>query len=125
VFAAEPQAKSARKKTARQDELFYLRKSTFSERVGETFAVHDERDIVEVVLAEVTDLAHAPERGIKPSPDKEGFALLFLGTGQVALGQGTYTMSHSELGTFPLFLVPTGESEKGRYFEAVINRMYP
>jgi hypothetical protein len=52
-------------------------------------------------------VGRVPRRSVGPAITS--FSLRFRKTG-VALPQGTYTMDHDWLGTFPLFLVPAGKS---------------
>ena len=53
-------------------------------------------------------------------PSIASFSLRFRGTGN-ALLQDTYTLSHSWLGTFPLFLVPSGPGAKQSTYTATFN----
>jgi hypothetical protein len=52
-----------------------------------------------------------------PAPRTEAFALNFYGTGP-KLPQDTYTVIHQSLGTFDIFIVPSGNS-----YVAVFNRL--
>jgi hypothetical protein len=58
-----------------------------------------------------------PHARILP-PRTESFAVHFYGAG-ASLGQDTYTVDHATLGTFDLFLVPSGPSS----YTAVFNRL--
>jgi hypothetical protein len=51
-----------------------------------------------------------------------GFSLRFRGTG-AALSQGTYTLEFSSLGSFPLFLVPSGPGVNPPSYTAIFNRL--
>jgi hypothetical protein len=82
--------------------------STFSPYVGRRFRIGSD-SVSELQLNKVL------RRG--PS----SFSLFFTGPGDRALGQGTYKFEHSDLGRFPLFIVP-GRPERGEQtYEAVIN----
>lgn len=50
-----------------------------------------------------------------------GGTLVFRGPADPALEQGTVQMSHPDLGEFPIFVVPVGEDERGREYEAVFS----
>ena len=63
------------------------------------------------------NFAVRPPRRHSIVPRTETFALNFFGTGTNLL-QGTYTVSHASLGTFDLFIVPSGNS-----YCAVFNRL--
>jgi hypothetical protein len=63
-------------------------------------------------------LAVRPPRQRMPLPRTEAFALKFFGTGP-KLPQATYSVTHGTLGTFDLFVVPSGDSS----YMAVFNRL--
>lgn len=50
---------------------------------------------------------------------RQGFALVFRGPAEPALGQGTFTVTHPEAGEMAIFLVPVGADAQGRRYEAV------
>jgi hypothetical protein len=75
-------------------------------------------------LQSVSDLA-LPVGAPAPAPGKEGFSLLFTGPSKSAFPQGTYTIDHSKLGSFALFVVPVGPRGAATSYEAVINRLWP
>jgi hypothetical protein len=82
--------------------------STFSPYVGQRFRIGSD-SMSDLQLNEVL------RRG--PS----SFSLFFTGSGDRALGQGTYNFEHSGLGHFPLFIVP-GRPQRGeQIYEAVFN----
>jgi hypothetical protein len=92
----------------------YLRLATYVPLVGSTFRIHRSQSSLSVKLVSATRL---------PSERGEAFSLIFRGHGNAKLGQETYTIEHSTLGTFPLFLVPVGSARKGQDFQAVVNRI--
>ena len=83
--------------------------STFSSYLGHRFSVRG-------AAVSHLDLQEMVKRG------PASFSLFFGGPSIPALGQGTYTFEHSELGRFPLFIVPARNTGGGRQaYEAVIN----
>ena len=51
--------------------------------------------------------------------ERRGFTLTFRGPREVPLEQSIYPLEHGALGRQEIFLVPVGEDEDGRYYEAV------
>jgi hypothetical protein len=68
------------------------------------------------VVSEANFAVSPPRRRTSP-PRTEAFTLNFYGTGPKLL-QNTYTLAHQSLGTFDLFIVPSGNS-----YAAVFNRL--
>lgn len=92
----------------------------FSRYVNTQFTLRRGRTETKLTLVEVR---HWPSRGSKKSSDgKECFSLIFDRSETERLPQDTYTAVHPSLGEFPLFVVPTGKTQK-RY-EALFNRMH-
>lgn len=88
----------------------------FAPLVGEAFLIsHDDGD-VEVELSEVQEL------GSESANTAQGFSLLFEGRG-TPLIQATYPVAHPDLGELLLFLVPVGEHEGVRQYEAIFTRL--
>lgn len=53
----------------------------------------------------------------------EQFSLVFHGSGDLILQQGTYALHHGALGTMQLFIVPVlGSNAERMVYEAVFNR---
>ena len=100
-----------------------LERSTFAEHLGETFrALLGSEDQLELELVEVEALGSAsPGDQPRPSARQNPFSILFRGPKDRALAQGTFRMEHDEIGSFDLFLVPIGEDQDGRQYEAVFN----
>ena len=97
------------------DPLANYTKATFVSYLNSIFQLQTGSGSVAVTLLQVEDM-EAPEDG-------ECFSLLFRG-GSQALPQNTYTIEHSALGTFKLFLVPTGADSNGAQgYLATINRV--
>ena len=63
------------------------------------------------------EVATAPEHG-----GWESFSLLFAGPDPPVLWDGTYTVHHDEIGSFPLFLVAVRTDGEAQHYEAVFNR---
>ena len=70
------------------------------------------------VELELTDVS---ER--KLTPRQEQFAIVFRGSSDAFLGQGTRLMTNERMGEFDLFLVPIRQDTQGFYYEAVFNRI--
>jgi hypothetical protein len=95
----------------------YLKRTDFEAHLNDTFRVHlGDDQFLEVILEEVTEhQAH--------SPQYECFALLFSGPREILLNQMLHQLTHSELGTFSLFLVPVAiEDTQKYYYESIFNR---
>ncbi|GEM_PF-437476 len=98
------------------DELLTLQH--FEDKVGQMFdaMVHGGAVEITLVSAEALPLARGPELSRPP------FSLLFLGPAEEFLGQGIQQLSHPELGTREIFLVPIGRDADGAYrYQAVFN----
>jgi hypothetical protein len=93
----------------------HLRLATYVPLVGSTFRIHRaESSKLSVKLVSAKQL---------PSDIGESFSLIFHAPANAALGQETYTIEHSSVGSFPLFLVPVGPAHKGQDLQAVVNRI--
>lgn len=102
-----------------------LPRMAFSGAVGTDFDVHvGALETSTLRLQSVSDLV-LPVGAPAPAPGKEGFSLLFTGPSKSSFPQGTYTIDHSKLGSFALFLVPLGPKGSTTSYEAVINRLWP
>ena len=70
-----------------------------------------------LVLAEVVRHPVQPH-----APRPEPFSLVFTGSSNVRLAQGTYRLGHPDLGELEIFLVPIGHNAQGGFlYEAVFN----
>ncbi len=100
-----------------------LTRETFAALEGECFRLQADEAEVEWVLVEVSGRGpRAAATPIVPSDgvlQREPFALLFRAPRQPALPQRIYPLVHDRLGTLELFLVPVGEDDDARYYEAV------
>ena len=101
------------------DPLSNYTQTTFEQYLNSVFTLR--RFVsVEVVLEKVEDTL-SPK--VSRDGGRESFTLHFRG-GNRALPQDTYMVDHPALGTFALFLVPSGADENGaQSYVAVINRL--
>lgn len=108
---------------------------TFEQWIGSSFQLsHNGQQVGTVVLMSVKktgstdkpDIAKPAVATIRAIPASStapsifSFSLQFRGTGN-ALPQDTYTLTHSWLGKFPLFLVPSGPGAKQSTYTATFN----
>lgn len=103
------------------DPLHYYRKATFKNYLNTKFRpqAKNTRGFV-LILIQVKTVGPLPDR---PKPGQECFSLLFRSANRMR--QGSYKLKHDSLGLFDLFIVPVGQDAKGRYYEAIINRLNP
>ena len=109
----------------------HISTATFEQWIGSSFQLSlNGKPMDKLVLLSVTK-TNPPEavnssgrEGKVPTasagPSISGFSLRFRGTGN-ALPQDTYTLTHSWLGTFPLFLVPSGTGGARSTYTATFN----
>jgi len=101
------------------DPLSNYTQQTFTQYLDSIFVVCG-RPSVEVTLVKVQDTL---PRNVERTRGRESFVLHFRG-GREQLAQNTYTMEHAALGTFRIFLVPSGSDENGaKGYAATINRV--
>ena len=93
-----------------------MTRDEFAAHQGSAFRVALEGGrAVDVHLALVSDL--------RRMPGQEGFSLLFHGPAEPALAQGTFPMSHPQMGEMDLFVVPISRDECEAVYEAVFSRL--
>jgi hypothetical protein len=86
--------------------------------VGQAFDVAaDDGSCNELRLIQATEGGEVGGRGPEGQV-RQQFSLVFLGSADPVLAQGTYRLSHPRLGDFELFLVPLGPSPEGMHYEA-------
>jgi hypothetical protein len=91
-----------------------LTKEVFSENLNTRFRIPmpagnaAELDLVEVVETMST-------------PRQQQFSVVFRGSLDYLLPQGTYHMEHEKMGEIDLFIVPVGKEPDGFLYEAVFN----
>jgi hypothetical protein len=89
---------------------------TFAGRVGESFTIAPANgEPIETVLSECEEKPASQAPG-----GKMPFSLVLHAEGPGYYGQQMFTVGHSELGEFSLFLVPLGPDERGMAYQAVI-----
>lgn len=88
---------------------------SFEPHLNQTFQVHlSAMELQELELIRVS----------RPTKQRrcESFDVLFAGSDK-PFGEGTYTIQHKTLGSFPVFLVPVGHGNKGPVYQAVFTRL--
>jgi len=91
----------------------------FDSNLNTKFKVrHEVYGDVDLELIDVTCTPNA-------SSDYEGFSLTFIDATNRPLPQQTYAMEHGEMGKFDLFIVPVKSDARGRYYQAIFNRLVP
>jgi len=100
---------------ASSDPLANYSKASFRAYLNSVFQILTAGGAIEVTLTQIDDLPSAR--------NGEAFSLVFRG-GSRQLRSNTYRVSHPALGTFGLFLVPTGADRNGAQgYVATINRL--
>jgi len=92
-----------------------LTNKSFAPHLNQTFQVHvSAMELQELKLIRVS----------RPTKQRhcESFDVLFAGSDK-PFGEGTYTIQHKTLGSFPVFLVPVGNGKKGQVYQAVFTRL--
>jgi hypothetical protein len=107
--------------------LATLQRSTFARFVGDTFELKQgTEEQAALRLATVRDLSinitFSSEQQTR-AYHEASFSILFRGPLDGSLQQGTYTVEHRRMGTFPLFIVPMQAGQDGAYYEATFNRL--
>ena len=101
-------------------DLSKLTVNDFSNRIGDEFRIRvDDEITVTLELDSAEEMAQAGQSGRTDS----AFSLLFRGSLDNMLPQGTYELEHPDTGVLPLFIVPVRQDEKGFYYEAVFTRV--
>ncbi len=107
--------------SGRRSLLEQLTREAFADHLNSEFDVRSEAgDAVrlELVAAEDRTMARPGEK-----PVSECFSILFRGSADRALEQGTHEFAHPSMGKFDMFIVPVGPDGKGMLYEAVFNRL--
>ena len=95
-----------------------LTRSAFQEQLNTKFRFRlNESATSELKLVDVAAVNPPFERRL------DGFSVMFKGPGNKPLLQGTYTIEHSRMGHFPVFVVPTGKDKQGLYYQAIFNHL--
>jgi hypothetical protein len=107
---------------------------TFEPWIGSSFKLSLNGKLVDTLVLISVKKSNSPEAlngskgsrmvgkisGASIGPSISSFSLRFRGTGN-ALPQDTYTLNHSWLGAFPLFLVPSGKGGARSTYTATFN----
>jgi hypothetical protein len=92
-------------------------RAMFDSNLNTKFQIrHEQYGDVDLELVDVT-LARTE------SPGYESFSLTFLDAANLPFPQQTYAMKHDEMGEFDLFIVPVNSDARGRYYQAIFNRV--
>jgi hypothetical protein len=95
----------------------------FSEFLNTRFTVQaSPTETMEVELFEATP-GGIMAKGGAHAAQYESFSLLFQGSQNRPLQQGTYRFEHSQLGAFDLFIVPIAAEQGVIKYQAVFNRL--
>jgi hypothetical protein len=93
-----------------------LSRADFAEHLNTKFRINVEGSApLELEMVEAKELGKAPRQ--------EQFSVVFRGSNEFFLNQGTYPLQHDAMGMLHLFLVPVGKQEDGFYYEAAFNRV--
>ena len=105
--------------SSREADLLTMTKDTFKPLIGSVFHVRNHKSVMIPLL--LTSVKESPQAGAPLIT--EAFTLRFrsLPIGS-PLPQGTYDFQHDALGSFPLFIVPSGLGAP-RSISAVFNRL--
>lgn len=90
-----------------------LNYETLAAQINTKFTLNGAGEPFELELIEVTEPT--------VTPSQTYFSAYFLGDKNFMLPQGTYEMSHAELGETLFFLVPTARDADGFKYESVFN----
>ncbi|HEY7911276.1 MAG TPA: hypothetical protein VIG62_05105 [Blastocatellia bacterium] len=109
--------------SAQANRLAKMTLSKFSAQLNTTFRFRVKgAGWVDFQLVDTKDLR--PVAAQSSADDKtECFYLLFHGPAEVPLAQGTYSVKHSELKKFQIFVVPADSDSSGLKYEAHFNRL--
>ena len=90
-------------------------RSTFQPLEGKTFFIGNGEQVLQADLIDISDMLETDD-GVMQSRQ---FSLVWRGPADKILDQGTYTVSHPDIGDLELFLVTIGPDESGMRYEAV------
>jgi ribosomal protein S18 acetylase RimI-like enzyme len=91
-----------------------LKMDDFAKHLNTRFTMHlGETDALELELVST--------RQLSLSDEQDEYSLLFLGPDKSPVAQGTYRLTHDEMGTLDIFLVPIRKDVKGVTYEAIYN----
>jgi hypothetical protein len=90
--------------------------TTFSTLNEKQFLLETASAGIALMLEQVRELGNR-----RPDGPRDPFALSFRGQSGIRLPQGIYRLSHSELGSFEIFVTQNADGPKGSEFEAIFN----
>lgn len=99
------------------DQLSRLSKDDFYQCLTTRFEVTVHSQRMDFELYNLEELSSAEKEGA------DCFLLVFRGLHNSQVPQGTYSFSHSKLGTFDLLIVPGMLDGRMYYYNAIINRL--
>jgi len=111
---------------AKTNSVYYCNQETFKPYVGTPFVIEGGRLLLakELTLTGITDWQAILRASRLRTHRGECFSLNFEGGSSTPLPSQTYTLSHSGLGKFQLFLVGRQQLERGpAVYEGVINHL--
>jgi hypothetical protein len=99
-------------------EIRWLTYDHFAQRRGQRFEVAvAEGPALDLELIEATQGGLPGGRG-PDGQERMQFSVIFRGTAEPVLPQGTYQLTHAQLGELELFIVPIGADAEGVRYEA-------
>ncbi len=110
---------ASRRPTFFKPTLAMLTKADFDPCLGTTFQL--ETAPGESATLELIEVSGYPRRTRHSGATREAFSLLFRGTKDLAVSQQIFKLTHPDLGSHELFLVPVGADENGTRLEAVFS----
>ena len=97
--------------------LDQLKPDLLASHIGTTFDIlNDPANVFSLTLKSVVE--H------EKTKHNQAFSLFFHGPPTPFLHQAIYTLKHTELGEFEIFLVPVTREQDGFEYEAVFTRMF-
>lgn len=99
--------------------LAMLTKNDFDPCLGSAF--HLELGSGNTASIELINVSGFSERSMRDGATREPFSLVFRGAKELNIGQQIFKVSHPDLGSHEIFLVPLGADEHGMRLEAVFS----
>ena len=104
-----------------EGQLAMLSWSSFYPFINTDFTFGQGYNAVSLKLRDMTD--SRPPKYLRKDSMGENFVMKFQGPSRQRLRQGTYQVSHFNLGDFELFITDGGRAGRTQYYVAVINRV--
>lgn len=96
--------------------LELLRLEHFAGRLNETFRAALNEGDIEFVLVEARPLPNN-----MPNAARDPFSLVFRNNSALLFPQQNYRMSHAQVGSFDIFMVPVARDRDGFLYQAIFN----